>query len=312
MRILVTAIGSMSAKSVLDSLHEEGHYILACDINPGIYLPNARYANKFEQIPLATNETYCDILLKICQENKIDFLIPLTDPEVDALSIRRQFFEDINCTLCISPSTAIALSRNKMAFAKHFEKSNEIQIIPSYTWKNLIEQTEIEGVIAKPNNGRSSEGIFKTTRSEIAGRSEIAYTNYIFQPIIRGPIITVDYIRDLFGNDFCIAREELIRTSNGAGLTVKVMKDDRINKMSNIIGNDLNILGCVNFEFIYSDSNFYLMDINPRFSAGLAFSKMVGYDFCLEQLSCFNGKPIKDALVYNEMILAKEYNEIIL
>jgi carbamoyl-phosphate synthase large subunit len=63
-------------------------------------------------------------------------------------------------------------------------------------------------------------------------------------------------------------------------------------------------------EFIYDGSDFYLIDINPRFSAGVAFSSMVGYDMVLAHLNCFVGKQILPPVEYKEQIVAKRYVEV--
>lgn len=75
------------------------------------------------------------------------------------------------------------------------------------------------------------------------------------------------------GADFSIPREELLRTKNGAGTTVRIVPDSDLMQMASYIGKKLNVRGCINMEFIRSkDSTYYLIDINPRFSAGVAFS----------------------------------------
>lgn len=49
----------------------------------------------------------------------------------------------------------------------------------------------------------------------------------------------------------------------------------------------LGLTGVMNCEFIRTDDALYLMDINPRFSAGVSFSKMAGYDFVMADAACY-------------------------
>lgn len=65
-------------------------------------------------------------------------------------------------------------------------------------------------------------------------------------------------------------------------------------------------------EFIQSKGKYYLIDINPRFSAGVAFSRMVGYNMVLNHLNCFIAQDIQDGILYQEQIITKRYWEEIL
>lgn len=53
----------------------------------------------------------------------------------------------------------------------------------------------------------------------------------------------------------------------------------------------------------------YLIDINPRFSAGIAFSCKTGYDFINAHLACFSGSPIPPAVEFIESIEIKYFIE---
>ena len=106
-RVLLTAVGSMSAVSVVKSLKSQGHYVLASDLNKVEYLPCARLCDDFIQIPRADDPSYVERLLDACQKHKIEYVIPLTDPEVDTLNVHRAAFEAQGITVCISPSEAV-------------------------------------------------------------------------------------------------------------------------------------------------------------------------------------------------------------
>ena len=152
--------------------------------------------------------------------------------------------------------------------------------IPSFNFDDLKNETMNFPMIAKPAGGRSSEGLLKVQNMEHIINAGIDVDDYIFQPIINGDIITVDYIRSK-EEDVVIARKELIRTKNGAGIVVDMISDVILNKIVKEIGRELDLIGCVNIEFIYNTEGYHLLDFNPRFSAGIAFSIMAGYNFPL-------------------------------
>ena len=138
-------------------------------------------------------------------------------------------------------------------------------------------------------------------------------SGYIFQEIIEGPVFTVDYIRNSYTDkDFSIVREELLRTKNGAGTTVRMSNDMSLKRLVSHIGNMIQVNGCINMEFIQSKGKYYLIDINPRFSAGVAFSHMAGYNMVLNHLNCFIVQDIQAPVLYQEQIITKRYREEIL
>ena len=135
---------------------------------------------------------------------------------------------------------------------------------------------------------------------------------YIIQPYIKGDIITVDVVRDELGNFACLSRKELIRSSNGAGLSVEVFQDNKIEKLISTIVEKLNITGCMNIEFIESEGLYYLMDINPRFSAGVGFSTLAGYDFILNHVRVYTKREILPMGRIENFIAAKNYTDSVI
>ncbi|MFQ9705363.1 MAG: ATP-grasp domain-containing protein [Enterocloster clostridioformis] len=52
--------------------------------------------------------------------------------------------------------------------------------------------------------------------------------------------------------------------------------------------------GCVNMEFIEDrDGVYHMLECNPRFSGGVEFSCLAGYDCVTNHLRCFEGKEIE-------------------
>lgn len=310
MVILITAIGSMSAEAAIRSFRKLGHItIIGCDIHPADWLSTSALVDVFHQIQRADHKDYISTIISLSNRYSVDYIVPLTDPEVDILSAHRLELQNTKATICISNPRAIEVSRDKSKLPHFFKESTLVKTIPTYTKQEIYINPTLP-LIAKPKNGRSSEGIqiIRDLASiELMGvRSE----NYIFQPIIKGDIITIDYVRSKHGKSISIPRKELLRTSNGAGLTVEVLNNKAITKIASEIGNALDVLGCINMELINDGEDYFLMDINPRFSAGIAFSILAGYDVCINHLKAFMGKEIESFTVQHRGIFIKKYVEV--
>lgn len=308
MNILVTSIGSFSADCVIKTLRAHGHSVIGCDIYPSNWHATSKDCNNVYLAPLAINENeYVSFLLDISMKEDIDCILPLTDVEIDVLNRNRNAFADSDTSLFIQSPKCLDVARNKYTMYLEFCDDKKVNVPYSVNSLTATEDFHMPA-IAKPINGRNSEGLKHLTSKEELS-TFINKPNYLIQQMIPGPIYTVDYVRDNYNNDFAVAREELLRTKNGAGLTVRIVANDLLTRTTSHIGFHLDIIGCVNMEFIYNDNKFYLIDINPRFSAGVAFSKLAGYDMVTSHLNSFTGKKICPHIKIEEHILYKRYYE---
>ena len=243
MRFIVTAIGSFSSNCVIRCLKAQGHYVVGCDIYEYSWLYESHICDVFFQAPLALKENqYIDFLLTIAEKERIDFIIPLTDVEIDVINKYRKVFLDNNIGLFIQTEECLSVVRNKYNLFSQFNEDDNINVPKTILANNLqVENGIIFPLVAKPINGRSSEGLYYISSEQDLKPILNSHKEYILQEKIAGPIYTVDYIRDIHGNDYSIPREELLRTKNGAGTTVRIVHDDILESSVSYIGGKLQI-----------------------------------------------------------------------
>lgn len=314
-KILVTAIGSFSADIIIKKLHENGNFVIGTDIYPKEWIVDALNVDKFYKVPLTNRpEEYINCLLDICKENEVNFIFPLTDPEIDVLNIHREYFDQISVQICMSDYKAICLCRNKHATELFLRSTCECTLIDSYDFQQIESGTVSYPIVCKPIDGRSSHGlrILDTQKNFFDFYNQIDPSAYLFQPYIAGNIVTVDIVRDRNNNCFAVARRELIRTSLGAGISVQIIRNTVLENKCKKIAEVIDIIGCVNFEFIETnDGSYYFLECNPRFSGGVEFSVIAGYDFITNHLNCFENKQIETAVDIKEHFIARKYEEYI-
>ena len=302
----------MSAECAIVKLKERENYVVGCDIYPKEWHYETMLCDKFYQAPLATDqEKYIQFLLNVCQEQDLNYIIPLTDLEIDVINNNRYLFDECGITLCMQSDKILDIVRNKYKLYKFFKDDDNVPSIKTCLLTSLDNSIPFP-CIAKPYNGRSSEGLIRN-----ASKKDILTIpdkeNYIIQEQVEGNVFTVDFCRSSTSGVVCaVPRQELLRTRNGAGLTVKTSSDDNLVMLVSHIGNKLDINGCVNMEFIQNNGKYYLIDINPRFSAGVAFSVMMGYDMINNHVRCFYGESIDWQIKIKERIMIKKYQEIMI
>lgn len=315
---LVTAIGSFSADIVIKSLKKHGMRVIGCDIFPKEWIVDAYSVDVFFQVPRGTEyDSYLKAITDICTQEKVDYLLPLTDAEIDTLNENRDWFQQNGIQLCISSKETIAICRDKyQTYQALKDKNLFVQMIPTICAASEQDRALLSlPIVCKPINGRSSQGMRRlfTDNEYRSYMNAIEPEKYVLQPLIAGKIITVDIARNAkTGFTVCMPRKELLRTLNGAGTSVHVFHDDVLVEECRKIAACLNVHGCVNFEFIQTPEDVYcFLECNPRFSGGVEFSCMAGYDFVWAHMECFSGKDPTPLSAYQDCYIARKYEETV-
>ena len=316
--ILVTAIGSFSADIAIKRLHELGHRVIGCDIYPAEWVVDSQNVDAFYRAPLASDaEAYAAFVNDVSEREGVRWIMPSTDVEVDFFNALRDVCPTCG-EVCISPARALSVCRDKARTAE-FLKGSESGVtgIPTTLLSRVGSEWPDHPVVVKPLDGRSSSGLHRI-RSDAewhAALGEIVDPErYLVQPLIEGTVVTVDVVRDAVGSPVvAVPREELLRTLNGAGTSVRVFHDDGLVASCMRLANELDVLGCVNFEFIRDeDGTYHFLECNPRLSGGVEFTCMSAYDCIGNHLRAFEGEPIERLGVYEDQFIARKYEEYVM
>ena len=314
--VLVTAIGSFAADIVIKKLKEHGIRVIGCDVYPREWIADSGNVDCFYQVPYATDtERYVEQVFSICSGEQVDGLVILTDAEVDVWNNRRAECQEQGITLCLSGGEAISLCRDKMKLFLFLEERLPGCSIPTRRLADVMPEEVSYPAVLKPYNGRSSQGLryIGGPRELEAFMAEESIADYIVQPFFQGNILTVDVVRDGGSGDCAaVCRRELLRTPNGAGTSVLVFRDEVLEDRCRKIAGTLGVTGCVNMEFIEDEGGAcHMLECNPRFSGGVEFSCMAGYDCVMNHLHCFEGKGIEPCRNITGMYIARKYEEYI-
>ena len=324
--ILVTAIGSFSAVTVIESLKKDGYRVVGCDIYPAEWVANSQIVDVFYRAPYATDRpAYEEFIKMVCKEEEAAYMMPLTDVEIDLFRRWTTAAEDTGAVVCMSERKMLDIIRDKKVLEDYLAPLGICETIPGELLADVIHVPETEltyPLVIKPIDGRSSQGLHIVKNAkEMSSVVELCREDadhYLVQPKISGPIITVDVVRNPETEEcVCIPRRELLRTLNGAGTSVYVFKNEHLEKQCKAIAKALNIRGCVNFEFVeelqpaekHGPGKWRFLECNPRFSGGLGFSAVAGYDMVKNHLNCFEGIGLEPQGEIRAQYIARRYEE---
>lgn len=309
---LLTAVGSYAAAPAIASLRALGHRVIGCDIYPQSWNAASCEVDVFFQAVLTTDrDAYIAQMEEAVQREHIDYLIPLTDVEVDVLCGEKARFAHLGCTVCTPDEPAARLCRNKLDMAEMLSAKGVCLTIPTASPYGREPLESEFPIMLKPLSGRSSQGqmLVRTKEAYLSAISQ--RSDLIAQPFIEGDIYTVDVARDLYGNTLCLARRELLRTVNGLGTTVRILPGHPLESICSDIAREAGIVGVVNMEFIGHGNDFYFLEVNPRFSGGVGFSTAAGFDFPAWEVLCHEGDMLPSAPAASEMTLTRRTDVVV-
>lgn len=314
---LITALGSVAVDITIKSLKRLGFRIVGTDVFPKEWNADSFNVDVFYRVPYVRDQKeYLAAMKEICKKENVTYILPMIDDEVHFYNENREWFDENQITLCISPKEALDIVRNKKVLADFIsEKCSEIASIPTLYVRDVKELPWEFPVVCKPYNGRSSQGrVYIHNQAEWESYLETFDHEYsIVEPFIHGCVVLVELVRsEKFDKCVAITRQELIRTPHGCATSVKMFQDKSIEERSCKLARELNINGCVNFEYILDDNGeYHFIECNPRFSAGAEFSYLTGYELVENHMRCFEGKNIDDYQFKHNMIIARKYEEYI-
>lgn len=318
MKVLVTGLGTVTAKGVVDSLQRLGARIVGIDINDKRLLASSLKTESFYTVPaVEERDAYLKAVLNVVELEKIDFVIPILDEEVLLLSQHASELARADAILCAPPPEVVRRCSDKRKIFDYLSDRGIPDLIPTMS----LSDAGINGGVRfpafiKPRFGRASVGCMK-----LDDRIDLDYVSakrgssddYIIQPFIEG----LPYVVDVVANQgheaiTAIPRREYIKNKNGVGTAVQIeMRKDLIERAKGI-AIAVGMIGACNIEFIVDGAVLHFLEINPRFSAGNAYSRLAGVDIAQLVLDVFSGclRPV-DQKVRDGMYIARSYEEYV-
>ena len=84
----MTAIGSFASDIVIKALKAMGYRVVGCDIYNRRWIAQSENTDVFYQVPYTSDRgEYIHFMMGVCQREKVDLLLPLTDIELSLIHI---------------------------------------------------------------------------------------------------------------------------------------------------------------------------------------------------------------------------------
>lgn len=218
---------------------------------------------------------YIPQLLRICEEDHIDLLIPTIDTDLLMLSQNVAKFDEIGTKVLISKPDKIAVCRDKNYTADFFESCG---LKAPWTVNDYQLYHGPYPCFIKPKDGSSSINAFKVeNESELKAYAE-QVGDYIVQPFIEGTEYTVDIFCDYEGNPIYITPRIRVAVRAGEVLKTEIAMDEKIIAECRKLIAGFQPCGPMTVQLIRQNTtgDDYYIEINPRFGGGAPLSMKAG------------------------------------
>ena len=296
MRVLLSSVGRRGylVKFFKEALGKDGQ-VWGGDNSK--LVPAFAYCDNTVLLPKITEPDYADKLLRFCNENRINMIIPLIDPELEIFALKRQTFSDSGIMAVVSPIETVQICFDKY-LTYQFGKENRIAVPETVLTieeaLDLVERKEFNWpLVVKPRKGSASANI---TYCHDQTALKTAFENCPL-PMIQEFIDGDEYGYDIFSDtDFrpvSIFCKKKLAMRAGETDKARSTNNKELIDFGLKIAQNLKIFGPLDADVMISKTGPKLLELNPRFGGGYPCSHLAGADFPAKLIRMFKNEHIK-------------------
>ena len=315
MNILILSAGTRNkiVQYFKKELNGKGNVVATdcSNLAPAIY-----EADKFYIVPRIDADNYIDIILDICQKEKIDILISLIDPELSLIATNIEKFKAIGVNPVISDYDKVEMCFNKYEMYK-FLINNNFKTAKSYInkeefYKDLEDGKITFPVFVKPVTGSASININKITSKEELEVLWKMSDPLIIQEFMNGQEYGIDTYIDMISKEtVLIFLKKKLKMRAGETDKALSVKNEKLFKLIKEFVEKAGFVGIIDIDVFEVDGEYYISEVNPRFGGGYPFAYETGANVPKMIINNISGKINTPEIgKYKENVAMMKYSEI--
>lgn len=309
--VMVTSAGRR--RYVLEELvgsSQSGDRVIAADMNP---LAPALSTPGAESVVIDGNTEgrRADLLLEIVRRKRVDALLSLHDYEAIEISRRADRLSALGCQF-IGPSVETSrLTLDKVELADYLKTVDPSLTPPTYHDLRSLGAAapNSDRWVVKDRWGSASSGLeFLTTDQVVGHASNLPSGKWVAQPLMSGVEYNVDVFRDVGGSvaGSCVKRKWAMRAGETDSATVLIDAPKEVLQAALRSTARLDVTGNLDVDVILKgDGSAVVIDVNPRFGGGYAFSALAGYNAAVGIWQIARKQPVTQLSASRELRASK-------
>lgn len=287
MNVLVTSISRkvpllQAVREACEKLNQP-YTLFGADVNHNVI--GRYFVDEFCEMPSLNNLSISD-LVKFCNENRIQAIIPTRDGELRYFAKFKEHLSSYGIQVMISELDAVNICLDKLSFYEDGRRYN-LPVIPTFTI--FDNHGDISRWVVKERFGAGSNNIFINVSSEQVNECALELEYPIFQPFITGEEYSVDLYIDRTGKvKGCVCRKREF-VLNGESQITTTVKNEKLERLCIDFVEKYQLYGHIVIQVLIDNENkFHIIECNCRFGGASTLSISVGLDsfywFLLEVL----------------------------
>lgn len=297
MNVMLTCAGRRNylVKCFQDCLEGTG-LVVAVDADPDA--PALHEADLAEVVPSVYAPEYIATLVRLCKRHDVRLLFSLNDLELPSIARARDDFLAVGTRPVIPSTGVVELCLDKLA-STEFIRSCGLHVPTTFVTVSSALEAVASGaasfpLILKPRWGTASlcidvaadpeelRMLYSLTKSRLS-KSIIAEAsradserNVLIQQRINGPEYGLDVVNDLGGRYVTTFVKRKISMRAGETDRAVCIENPDLERIGRIIGSRLGHIGNLDCDIMEEKGEYYVLELNPRFGGGYAFSHAAG------------------------------------
>lgn len=272
MNFLITCSGGIQAIALLNDLRKIQHAVIfGCDWNAS-NINQLELDFSFESPAIADENKYIAFLLTICEQNKIDYIIPATSIDLLILSSNKVTFKNTGAFCLVPDLNELKVLLNKETWSSIFSSQLGVNIPKVFASHDEI----CFPVISKKKETWGSKGICVYKNSESFKEFDWPEDSFISEYIEADAEFSLDFFVHHTG---CITGpvvRKRILVSGGFALIsfwteMSRSLQNNWDKLSGFFSRP-ECCGYYNVQFLVRKDEAFLIDVNPRIGTSATFS----------------------------------------
>jgi carbamoyl-phosphate synthase large subunit len=263
-RVLVTGAGGPAAVSILRTIGDGAVTFLAGDIDPfaaGLYLvaPQDRV-----MLPRGDREDFAEVLLAVCERERVDVLIPTVDTELLPVATNRERFAAVGTRLVVASPETLGICLDKWVLHQRCEGA--VRVPDTQLVGADFDPAGIDlPAIVKPRRGSGSRGIVLARERDVLQALPRDET-LLVQEHLPGAEYSLDVLARADGHVAAVVPRERLKIDSGIAVTGRTRHDDRLDAIARAVAQCIGLTTVANVQVKEAAGGEpALLEVNPRF-----------------------------------------------
>jgi carbamoyl-phosphate synthase large subunit len=279
MNVLITAASRrvplvQAFQAALRAQRLDGH-VIATDVSA--YSPAVHVADRAYRVPLATDPSYLEVMLGLCESERISLFVPTIDDELPLVGAALDAFRRRGVFAACSSALTARLCNDKHATCAHLSRRG---VSAATTWLPAELPADLTfPLFIKPRSGRGAVGAYP-----VRSAKELAFfLDYVESPVVQdyldGPEYTIDVLCDTAGRPLSIVPRERVVIRSGVIDRGRTVKSAALIDLARRVCEAITFIGPINVQCRMRNGVPTVFEVNPRFSGGIPLTIAAGADF---------------------------------